>query len=47
MINFSAVKTMEEHSHKGQTAILSCQVTGAGKQLLVKWTDAKVGAIRN
>ena len=40
--HFSAVKTTEEHSHKGETAIMYCQVTGAGKQLFIKWSDDKV-----
>ena len=36
------VTPLEEHSHKKETAIISCVIKGAGKLLLVKWTDKQV-----
>ena len=48
MNDFStAVIPMEEHTHKNEPAILYCDIEGAGKTLLVKWTDFQVGELCN
>ena len=48
MNDFStAVTPMEEHTHKNEPAILYCDIEGAGKTLLVKWTDLQVGELCN